>query len=153
MEMGENEGVNEASPAQTRAKVRRFEDLRAWQLARDFRKAVYEASASWPKAEQYGLVAQIRAAAVSITANIAEGFGRYHFLENIQLCRVARGSANEVLDHLHAACDAGYLCRVSFESLYQQGREVERALNGYIGFLQREPSMVRDGDDEADGAY
>jgi four helix bundle protein len=86
----------------------------------------------------YGLTAQIRDAAVSVTANIAEGYGRYHYLENIQLCRIARGSLNEVLDHLYTAVDEGYISQETFDELYAQGREVERVLNGYINYLKRQ---------------
>jgi len=86
----------------------------------------------------YGLTAQIKSAAVSVTANIAEGYGRYHYLENIQLCRIARGSLNEVLDHLYTAVDEGYISQETFDELYAQGREVERVLNGYINYLKRQ---------------
>ena len=116
---------------------KRFEDLKAWQLAREFRKAVYKISKSFPKSEQYALAPQIRRAAISITANIAEGHGRYHFQENTQFCRISRGSINEVLDHLYAALDEKYINQQTFDKLYEQGREVEKVLNGYISYLQR----------------
>ncbi len=116
--------------------VRTFEDLTCWKLGREFRKEIYKISEKFPKEEQYHLTAQIRDAAVSITANIAEGFGRYHYQENIQCCRISRGSTNEVLDHLYTALDEKYVSKKDFDRLYKQGREVERAINGYIGFLQ-----------------
>jgi len=122
---------------------RRFEDLTVWQLARAFRHRVYRVSEEWPKQEMYGLTAQIRDAAVSVTANIAEGYGRYHYRENIQLCRISRGSLNEVLDHLHAALDEGYISQEIFNELYAQGREVERILNGYINYLKRQLATAR----------
>jgi len=118
--------------------VRRFEDLVVWQLARKYRHEIYKISAKFPRKEEYHLTAQIRDAAVSITANIAEGYGRYSYQENIQFCRIARGSINESLDHLYAASDEKYLSMDEFKSLYDQGRKVEKALNGYIGYLQRE---------------
>ena len=118
--------------------VRTFEDLRVWKMARKFRQRVYKTGEHFPKDERYNLTSQIRDAAVSITANIAEGFGRYHFQENIQCCRIARGSTNEVLNHLYTSLDAGYISEEEFDSLYKEGREVEKALNGYIGFLHRE---------------
>lgn len=118
--------------------VRTFEDLTCWKLAREFRKEIYKISEAFPKEERYHLTAQIRDAAVSITANIGEGFGRYHFQENIQYCRISRGSTNEVLDHLYSALDAKHMSQEKFDRLYKQGREVERAINGYIGFLERE---------------
>jgi len=83
------------------------------------------------------LVNQIRRAAYSITANISEGHGRYSYQENIQFCRTSRGSINEVLDHLYTAMDNEYIDEKSFQKLYQQGRTLERMLNGYISFLQK----------------
>jgi len=126
-------------------KYKRFEDLTVWQLARKFRHRIYQVSEGWPKREIYGLTAQIRDAAVSVTANIAEGYGRYHYRENIQLCRISRGSVNEVLDHLYTALDEGYIAQETFDELYSQGREVERVLNGYINYLKRQLSLVKKG--------
>lgn len=122
---------------------KRFEDLTVWQLARKFRHRIYQVTESWPKREMYGLTAQIRDAVVSVTANIAEGYGRYHYQENIQFCRISRGSVNEVLDHLYAALDEGYISQETFDELYPQGREVERVLNGYINYLKRQLATVK----------
>ena len=123
--------------------VRRFDEHPLWQRARRFRQAIYRISADWPAEERYGLRAQIRDAAISITSNFAEGFGRYHFQENIQHCRIARGSINECLDHLYTALDERYITREVFDKLYTEGRELERDFNGYIGFLQREAAKWR----------
>lgn len=114
-----------------------FEGLKVWQLGRKFRKKIYEISRKFPKEEIYCLVQQIRRAAISITANIAEGHGRYHYQENIQFCRVSRGSINEVIDHLYTALDEKYISGKEFQQLYSQGREVEKVLNGYIGYLHK----------------
>jgi len=122
---------------------RSFEELTVWKLARLFRRQIYQASQGWPKQEMYGLTAQIRDAAVSITANIAEGYGRYHYQENIQHCRISRGSINEVLDHLYTALDEGYVPQKTFDESYAQGREVERVLNGYINYLKRQINTVQ----------
>ena len=65
----------------------------------------------FPKEELYCLVSQIRRAAISVHSNVAEGYGRYNFQENIQFCRIARGSINEVLDQLYAALDEKYIDR------------------------------------------
>ncbi len=112
-----------------------FESLRAWQLARNFKNQVCEISKKFPKEELYCLTQQIRRAVISITANIAEGYGRYSFQENIQFCRMARGSLLETLDHLYTAFDQKYITQEEFNKLYQDGREVEKCLNGYIRFL------------------
>ena len=116
---------------------RGFEGLKVWQLGRKFRKKIYEISRKFPKEEIYCLVQQIHRAAISITANIAEGYGRYHYQENIQFCRVSRGSINEVLDNLYTALDEKYIVEKEFQQLYSQGREVEKVLNGYIGYLHK----------------
>jgi len=113
-----------------------FEDIKAWQLAKESRKKIYETTKKIPKDEQFVLTSQIRRAIISITSNIAEGFGRYSFQENIQFCRTARGSVNEVLDQLYIAIDEKYIEKSEFDELYKEGREVEKAINGYIEFLK-----------------
>ncbi|MBU0880122.1 MAG: four helix bundle protein [Patescibacteria group bacterium] len=115
-----------------------FEDVKAWQLAKNFRKNIYFVSKYFPKEELYCLTSQIRRAAISIHSNIAEGYGRYNFQENIQFCRIARGSINEVLDQLYVALDTDYITKEEFNNLYNEGREVELVINGYIGFLKRQ---------------
>ena len=117
---------------------KRFEDLKVWQTGREFENRIYETSKQFPKEELYILTSQIRRAAISITANIAEGHGRYHFRENVQFCRTSRGSVNEVLDHLYTALNEGYIKQEEFDDLYGKGREVERLLNGYIGYLDKQ---------------
>ena len=115
-----------------------FEDIKAWQLGRKFRKEIYSLVRNFPEEEKFVLIPQIKRAAISITSNIAEGFGRYSFQENIQFCRTARGSINEVLDQLYVALDERYIARNDFEDLYKKGRELERAINGYIEFLKKQ---------------
>ncbi|MCX5729130.1 MAG: four helix bundle protein, partial [Nitrospirae bacterium] len=80
---------------------------------------------------------QIRRAAVSLTANVAEGYGRFHFKENIQYCRIARGSAYELIDHLIACQDESYLGKNEAESLHQELLTFLRLLNGYIRSIGR----------------
>jgi len=113
-----------------------FEDIKAWQLSREFRKEIYEITKKFPEEERYVLTGQIRRATISITANIAEGYGRYSFQENIQFCRISRGSVNEVLDHLITAFDEKYITEEEFNNLYQKGKDIEKAINGYINFLK-----------------
>src|ERR1041385_442050 len=78
-----------------------FEDLEVYQAAREFRKATYGVSRRLPSFEKYELGSQIRRAAVSLTNNIAEGHGRYHYLEQIKFNLQARGSLEELLDDLN----------------------------------------------------
>lgn len=94
---------------QQSTKKHSFEDVKAWIMARTFRNNIYKISKNFPKEELYCLVSQIRRAAISIHSNIAEGYGRYSFQENIQFCRIARGSLSEVLDQLYVALDELYI--------------------------------------------
>ena len=93
---------------------------------------------TYPKEERFGLVDDMKRAARSTTHNIAEGFGRYHFQENIQFCRISRGSLCELIDQLITSRDEGLIT----DSDYEKGRElIDRALallNGYINYLSRQ---------------
>jgi len=116
---------------------RRFEELACWQMAREYRKVVYRITRQFPKEELFGLTNQLRRAACSITANIAESYGRYGYQDAAQFCIRARGSLNETLDQLYVALDEGYTDQATFDAAYEQGRGVERVLNGYIAHLRR----------------
>lgn len=85
-----------------------------------------------PSGEKYVLTNQLRRAVISITANIAEGYGRFSYRENVQFCRQARGSAYEVRDHLTTAFDAGYLPEKGWQELDMKTQRVIQVLNGYI---------------------
>ncbi|WP_420846905.1 four helix bundle protein [Mucilaginibacter straminoryzae] len=73
----------------------------------------------------------------SITANIAEGFGRFHYQENIQFCRTARGSLRETLDHLICAVDCNYISDTELAQLKLQYEQCLKLLNGYISYLKK----------------
>ena len=109
-----------------------FEDLDVWKLGREIRRELYQLAAGLPKHEQYGLGQQVRTAAVSLTANIAEGYGRFHFKENMQFCRIARGSAYELLDHVIVCHDLGYLDEKGHREFRQKLVRFIQLLNGYI---------------------
>lgn len=90
--------------------IRSFEDLDCWKACRDLRRFVAaEIIPKLPKDERYRLGDQLMRAARSTTANIAEGYGRFHYLDNAKFCSNARGSCREVLDHLIAAADEGFV--------------------------------------------
>src|SRR5215212_9498327 len=88
---------------------RTFEDLELYQVAREFRKAMYRVAKQLPEIEKFGLASQIRRAAVSLTNNIAEGHGRYHYLDQIKFVLQSRGSLEELLDDLNVCADEDYL--------------------------------------------
>ena len=93
----------------------RFEDIEAWQKARELTKAIYAMSNDGQFARDFGLRDQIRRASVSIMSNIAEGFGRGGNKEFIQFLSTAKGSASEVQAQLYVALDAGYINQDQFQ--------------------------------------
>src|SRR5213595_2645440 len=113
-----------------------FEDLEVYQVAREFRKAMYAVSRRLPTFEKFELASQIRRAAVSLTNNIAEGHGRFHYLDQIKFCLNARGSLEELLDDLNICHDESYLPGAEIAPLKQQGWRVHQLLNGYIRRLR-----------------
>jgi four helix bundle protein len=103
-------------------RIRDFKDLEVWRAARELRKEIYRAARGLPDFEKFGLASQLRRAATSVTANLAEGFGRFGYQENAQLCRQARGSLYEVRDHLTTCIDEGYLEETEGERLDKLAR-------------------------------
>lgn len=117
--------------------VRDFTDLRTWKTARKLRAEIYRVSLSFPGEEKFGLSSQMRRVAVSVTANLAEGYGRYSFQENIQFCRQSRASVFESRDHLTTALDAEYVSREKYDELEELSMAVIRLRNGYIRSTRR----------------
>ncbi|MBU0727551.1 four helix bundle protein [Patescibacteria group bacterium] len=115
--------------------VKSFEDLTCWKKARQLKKRLYQLAKQIPDYEQFRLSSQIRGAAVSVTANIAEGYGRYGYQEKIQFARISRASLLELQDHLYTCCDAGYIDDVKFKSLYDECIDVGKSINGYLGYI------------------
>ena len=118
--------------ATSSAKIRDFVDLETYRVARELRKDAYRISAGFPKNETFGLTSQLRRAAISVTANIAEGFGRFSYQENMQFCRQSRASVYELRDHFTTAADQGYISGDQFSQLNAKAFSVIRLLNGYI---------------------
>jgi four helix bundle protein len=98
---------------------------------------MYALARSLPPIERFNLVSQITRAATSMTNNIAEGYGRYHFQESIQFFRIARGSVVELKDDLNICLDEGYVNSEIAQELKQQADRVEQLINGYIRYLSR----------------
>ena len=117
-----------------------FEDLEIWQLARDFRKKISGLIKKFPSIEKFRLADQMARASRSVTANIAEGYGRYHYQENIQFCRQARGSLYEMIDHLTVALDEKHISDELFEELKGEAFIIVKRLNGYIQYLNKKKS-------------
>src|SRR6266478_6007599 len=100
---------------------RTFETLEAYKAAREFRKAMYGVSRKLPSFERFELASQIRRAAVSLTNNIAEGHGRWHYLDHIKFVLQARGSLEELVEDLNVCEDEKYLPSVEVAELKEQG--------------------------------
>src|SRR5437899_5246230 len=92
-----------------RNEFRTFEDLDVYKVAREFRKKMYGVTRGLPDFEKYDLGSQIRRAAVSLTNNIAEGHGRYHFADQVRFFLGSRGSLQELVDDLNICADENYL--------------------------------------------
>jgi len=115
-----------------------FTELKAWKRARDFRNEVFQLAKEFPVDEKFTLVNQLIRSSRSVTANIAEGHGRYHFQENIRFCHIARGSLSETIDHLICAYDCKYISEDLLNYLKEQAEEVNLILNGYIKYLKNQ---------------
>jgi len=105
-------------------------DLVAWRKAMALTKDIYDATAAFPKHELYGLVSQIRRAAVSIPSNLAEGYGRNSRTELHQFIGIARGSLAEVETQIELARDLGYLSPDQTRALLKSSSEIGRMLTG-----------------------
>ncbi len=113
-----------------------FEDLDVYKNSRELRKFVAVLSKSFPVEEKYMLKSQIIRSSRSITANIAEGYGRFHYQENIQFLRQSRGSLLETKDHINCALDESYINVNDVKRFEEMYDNCLKLLNGYISYLQ-----------------
>ena len=115
-----------------------YTDLDIWKMGHDLRIKVGILIRYLPNYERYNVISQIRRSSCSISSNIAEGHGRYHYQENIQYCRQARGSLDETRDHLIYIKDCGYINKISsIEHLIEICKQLKIKLNAYISYLKR----------------
>ena len=129
-------------------KFQTFEDLEVYKTAREFRKAMYAVTRRLPDFERYELGSQIRRAAVSLTNNMAEGHGRFHYPDQIRFFLHSRGSLQELVDDLNTCLEENYLSTDQVAKLKEQARGVLILINGYLRYLRNRSSTVR----ESDGA-
>ena len=116
---------------------RSFEDLQCWQACREVRIFIAELVNKYPKEEKYSLVDNMKRASRSTTPNIAEGFGRFHYRENMQFCRISRGSLYELIDDLITSVDEGFISREDCQKGKEKISKALALLNGYINYLSR----------------
>ena len=114
-----------------------LEELEAWKKARAFRIEMAKIANGFPDHEKYKLRDQLVRASRPIAANISEGFGRFHYQENIQYCRQARGSLFECKEHMICAFDAKYISQDQLDIFHPQFDQLLKILNGYISYLKR----------------
>lgn len=118
--------------------IRSFEDLEVWKVNRDLRIHISALIKTFPSDEKYRLVDQMIRCSRSITNNIAEGYGRFHFQENIQFCRHSRGSLFELKDHFLIAMEEKYINQEEFELYNSKINSALALLNGYINYLSKQ---------------
>ena len=121
--------------------MKTFEELDCWKKGTELRRNLSARVKRFPPEEKYRLTDQIIRAARSVTANIAEGFGRFHYQEYAQFCRQSRGSLYELVDHLITAQDEGYISVSELEDFKSKIENCIAVLNGFINYLLRAKSQ------------
>jgi four helix bundle protein len=124
-----------------------FEDLEVYRVSRQFRKAMYGVTRRLPEFEKYELCSQIRRAAVSLTNNIAEGHGRFHYPDQIRFILHSRGSLEELVDDLNVCLDENYLLADEVANLRGEARAVLLLINGYLRYLRSHSASMREPDE------
>ncbi|HQU86799.1 MAG TPA: four helix bundle protein [Pyrinomonadaceae bacterium] len=119
------------------AGFKRFEDIKAWQKAREVTREIYRVTAIGDFSKDYDLRSQIRRASISIMANIAEGFGRKSDKEFANFLNIAHASACEAQSHLYVALDLNYTNQQSFDNLYQSLVEITRMIYALSEHLRK----------------
>ena len=122
-------------------KIERFEDVQGWQMGRELAKLVYEVAHKGDFARDFKLRDQIRDAALSVMANIAEGFDAGSDAEFIRFLGYSRRSASEVQSHLYIALDQGYIIQKEFDAIYDRAVETKRLVGGFIRYLKKSRSL------------
>lgn len=116
--------------------LKSFEDLECWKASRSLRIFVSEEILSkFPSDEKFALTTQLKRSSRSVGDNIAEGYGRFHHQENIQFCRIGRGSLFESLNQVITAFDENYIDEVTVLKFREMFERTNALLNGYINYL------------------
>ncbi len=115
-----------------------LQNLNVWVRAKEFAVFVYkEILPILPEEEKYGLNQQIRRAAVSISSNIAEGYGRFNFQDNIRFCYIARGSLSETISMIDLSGELGFIPAKTLKESLKLSDDLAKMLHGYISFLKK----------------
>jgi len=119
------------------SKIRSFEDLDVWQMGKELTLQIYEITNNFPKEEVYGLTSQMRRAALSVPANIAEGFGRFHFMDKAKFYLNARGSLYELKSHILIAIELKFLVNSNSKSIIKVIEDLSTKINNLINKTRR----------------
>ena len=122
--------------------IRDFDDLEIYQLSLDLADCIYNITADFPETEKYNTISQLRRAATSIGANIAEGYGRFHYKENIQFCRNSRGSLAEAKHFMLFSRRRGYITERIYDKFLKQYRNLQVKINNYIKTIGKNNGMT-----------
>jgi len=115
-----------------------FRDLEVYVQCKQIRKNIWKMTNLFPKYETYRLTDQMIRSSRSATNCIAEGYGRYHYQENIQFCRQSRGSLFELIDHVIIACECDYIHESEQDEMIDAIKDAIKKLNGYIKYLNNQ---------------
>ncbi len=127
----------------SKMKVQSFEDLVAWQKARELTKQIYLVTSKEPFSKDFGLRDQIRRASVSVMSNLAEGFERGSRSEFHRFILVAKGSCAEVRSQLYVAFDVGYIRHKQFQEMMDLGVEVSRIIGGLRSAVKKQKELKK----------
>ncbi|WP_010134400.1 four helix bundle protein, partial [Ochrovirga pacifica] len=114
-----------------------FEDIEAWQKARELNKLIYQITSKTNFSKDFDLVRQIRRASISVSSNIAEGFERQSNKEFSRFLFIAKGSIGEVRSQMYLALDIGYIDETDFNKIKKSVLEISRMLSGLIKYLNK----------------
>ena len=118
--------------------VQGLKRLQVWVRAKDFVLSIYKRVLPLlPAEEKWNLNQQLRRFSLSISANIAEGYGSFYYQDNVRFCYNARGSLDETLSHLTFAFETNFIPEEMYKELEQEGEEIDKMLSGYIGYLKK----------------
>ena len=118
--------------------VQGLKKLQVWVRAKGYAVKIYKQVLHLlPPEEKWNLNQQLRRSSLSISANIAEGYGRFYYQDNVRFCYNARGSLEETLSHLIFCLEVDFIPESLYKELESEGEEIEKMLNGYIAFLKK----------------
>ena len=123
----------------------RFEDILAWQKAHAFVLLVYRVTGHFPEVERFGLISQFRRAAVSIEANIAEGYKKLSKADKLRFFNISQGSLEECRDYIILSRDLDYISQIEFEELHTGLVTTSKFLNSYCETIVNNNALKEEG--------